>query len=159
VWRHLARGDLDADGWSAILRAILDRQGRLGNDSEVCWALYACMRLAIPVPEAIAQNILKSCGALSIVALLNGDELGLVAPDLFEEGQELLSLETAAGPYWPVLLEWKSRAWPNRHKLSLKHDVIDSMSRQAVVLFDPQRLPPVFDGVLELDFASVPRAI
>lgn len=40
VWRHLARNDLDIEVWQEILLAILDRHGRLGNDSEVSWAIY-----------------------------------------------------------------------------------------------------------------------
>lgn len=75
VWRHLAREDLDNKAWSAILATILDRHGRLGNDSEVCWGIYACMRLGIPIDRDVANNIVGNCGALSVLALLNCVEL------------------------------------------------------------------------------------
>lgn len=159
VWRYLARGDLDHEAWSAILTTILDRHGRLGDDSEVCWGIYACMRLRIPIDQDVANNIVKSCGALSVLALLNCVELKLVNADLFAVAQEILSLESAAGPYWPVIMEWKTRQWLNHDRLTVADDVIEDMSAKDVVMFDAGKLPPVFTDVDEANFQSVSKAI
>ena len=157
VWRHLARGDLDKKGWSAILATILDRHSRVGNDSEVCWGIYACMRLGIPIDPEVANNIVKNCGGLSVLALLNCVELRLVDGQVFDRAQEVLSSETAAGPYWPVFMEWLTRQWPNRSGVIVKHDLIKHMSDADVVMFNPEQLPPVFTDVK--DFGSVDEAI
>ncbi|MCI0561571.1 MAG: RNA-directed DNA polymerase [Nitrososphaera sp.] len=159
VWRHLAREDLDNKAWSAILVTILDRHGRLGNDSEVCWGIYACMRLGIQIDREVAKNILENCGALSVLALLNCVELKLVVAEIFERAQEVLSLERATGPYWPVIMEWKTRQWPYHDQLTVEHDLIERMSAAGVVMFDSKELPPVFTDVDVVDFGSVSEAI
>jgi len=159
VWRHLTQGDLDLKAWSEILATILDRHGRLGNDSEVCWGIYACMRLDIPIHSAVANDILENCGALSILALLNCVELNLVDANIFTRAREILSLENAAGPYWPILMEWVTRQWPKFRQLTIEHDLIAKMSAQDVVIFDAEQLPPVFRDVDEADFGSVEEAI
>lgn len=159
VWRYLTQGEFDRESWSAIFLAILDRQGRLGNDSEVCWAIYACMRLEIKISREIAENILANCGALSALAIMNCVELKLVDTDIFSAATAILSQENAAGHYWPVLLEWLARKWPNYKKLSVDNDLIEAMSAKEVKLFNPQQLPRVFRGLDEASFGDVVEAI
>ncbi|WP_161790503.1 RNA-directed DNA polymerase [Inquilinus limosus] len=159
VWKNLTSGAVDNAAWSIIFRTILDRQGRLGNDSEVCWAIYGCMRFAIKIDIEIAKNIVWNCGAMSIVALLNCVELDLVDADIFDEALEVLAGESLCGPYWPVLLEWISRGWPGKSKIAIDHDVIKEMGNQNVTLFDSGRLPKVFQDVDESNFSDISEAI
>lgn len=159
IWRHLVYEDVDIPSWSAIFGTTLDKHGRLGNDSEVCWGIYVCMRLGIPIHRDVANNIVKNCGALSVLALLNCVELDLVDVAVFDGAHEALSLESATGSYWPILMEWVSRRWPGYRRLTIDQDQIEQMTAQHVVIFDPDRLPLVFEDVDRIDFNLVSEAI
>lgn len=159
VWRHLSKGDLDTERWSTLLATVIDRHGRIGNDSEVCWGIYACARLNIPIARSTAENILRNCGALSIVALLNCVDRGLVEQSIFEVAHDRLRMESARGPFWPLLLEWKSREWPKHGDLNLRNRVIASLAQRHAALFDQDRLPAVFTDIEEANFNQVWEAI
>jgi hypothetical protein len=159
VWRHLAFRDLVIADWSPILVAILDRHGRLGNDGEVSWALYAAIRLGIEIPIRTANLIVENCGPLTVMALLSCVEQTLVAPAVFEAAAEIVTNETASGPYWPLLLEWRSRRWAGSANLTLGNELIEDLAQQGITLFAPNRLPSVFQDLDENDFGSVAFAI
>lgn len=159
VWRHLVHDDLNRNAWAAILQAILDRQGRLGNDSEVCWAIYACMRLSISIPNGLALNIFSNCGAMSFLTLLNCIELNLVDGAVFSAAHERMSQESASGPFWPVMMEWVSRRWPNFRKLPMENEVVTDLANKEVLLFQPGLLPRVFRNLQQTEFATVAQAI
>lgn len=161
VWRHLSHGDVDIAAWSEILCAILDKHGRLGNDSEVCWTLYACIRLNIRISREVAERIVKNCGSLSIVALLNGVQLGLVDAPIFKTAREIIALEDATGRYWPLYMEWVARQWLDFKKVkdSMNQPLIHAMAEKDVTILDVDRLPPVFADIEEADFGEVEEAI
>jgi hypothetical protein len=159
VWRHLAKRDLDVGTWSKILAAVIDTHGRVGNDSEVCWATYACARLGTSIELDAAQNIVRNCGALAVVSVLNCADKGLVDRSIFDEAYARMRLETATGPFWPVLMEWKSRKWPKHDKLKLNNDVIGSLAKEEAHIFDLDRLPLVFSEIEAASFDEVERAI
>jgi hypothetical protein len=159
VWRHLAFRDLVIADWSPILTAILDRHGRLGNDGEVSWALYAAIRLGIEIPISTANLIVQNCGPLTVMALLSCVEQTLVAPAVFDAAAEIVANETGSGPYWPLLLEWRSRQWAGSANLTFGNDLIEDLAQQGITLFAPNKLPSVFQGLNENDFGSVAFAI
>jgi hypothetical protein len=153
VWRHLAKGDLDTAVWGDILAAIIDRHGRIGNDSEVCWAVYASAILGCEI--AAEWN----CGALSIVSILNCVEEGLTGLSVFASARERIRLESANGAFRPVILEWKSRQWRGHKHVNVGNDVIDSLVSREALLFDITRLPLVFKDIGKEDFDVVENAI
>lgn len=159
VWRQLSREDLEIESWSSILLNLLQHHGRLGNDSEVCWALYACVHLNIVIEDAIVQDILRTCGALSLCALLNCADLRLIGAGAFDVARDRLRSETARGPLWPVILEWHARGWPDRAAVTIDQEVIAHMAREEVTIFDPAVRPIVFRDVEETAFGTVGRAI
>ncbi|MBO4168843.1 RNA-directed DNA polymerase [Cereibacter azotoformans] len=159
VWRHLVHDDLDVPVWSAILRGLLERHGRLGNDSEVCWTVYTCIHLSIPIEDAVAADIIRNCGALSICAILNCVALNLVDANAFTIAELRLQGESARGQFWPVILEWHSRQWPNHAAIAVDQDTILSLANGHVTIFDPTARPAVFRDVEEADFDTVLRAI
>lgn len=161
VWRELARGDLDHNRWTTIIQAILDRQGRLGNDGEVCWSLYASLRLRVPIPRATADNIIRNCGAMSVLSLLNCVDSGLADASAFDTAFQIVQQESANGPLWPVFLEWRTRQWPRHAEVGalIENDLIARMATDGVTLFNPEQLTRVFAGIDRLDFASVASAI
>lgn len=159
VWRHLARRDLDIEQWTPILLNLLERHGRLGNDGEVCWTLYAALRLGVQVPSGIAEAIVTNCGALSIISLLGMCQFGLVDDSIFAVAKTALNSETACGPLWPLFLEWKSNGWPEADRLDLANDLIDEMAASGLSIFDASKLPAVFDDFDEEEFSTVGQAI
>ncbi len=159
VWRYLAKGDLDISTWGRMLMAIIDRHGRIGNDSEVCWAIYACMRLHVPITGEAVENVFRNCGPLAMLSLLNCIELGLVDGSAFERAHERLNTESGRSPFWPVLMEWKTRRWPRSNRFQIDNDVIQAMAKHDAVLIDKDRLPTVFNNIEEADFNGVLQAI
>lgn len=159
VWRELAKGDLDKPTWSRILASTIDTHGRIGNDSEVCWATYAMGRIGSNISQEAAENIVRNCGALSLLALLNCADKGLADKSVFDVAFTRMSLESASGAFWPALLEWKSRQWPGHEKLDLRNEVVAALAEEEAVLFDIDRLPSVFAEVAAEDFDEVQRAI
>jgi hypothetical protein len=161
VWRQFSSGDFDRDRWTKILISVLDRQARLGNDSEVCWILYAALKFGIHVPVDIGKQIVNNCGALSLVTLLSCLENGLAPTALVGFAAERLTQETAGGALWPVFLEWTARKWPENEKITaaVQNEIVASMGKAGVTLFDVERLTRVFEGVETSNFANVERAI
>lgn len=161
VWRHLAKGDLDLNRWTSILLSILDRQGRLGNDSEVVWALFAALKLKISIPTDLAKEIIRNCSSLSMVALLNCGAASLTSSEVFDSSIALLAQEDANGPHWPLFLEWRAKSWPNHEVVASfgRNEIVDLMALAKVSIFDSERLTHVFDGLDESDFSGVQSAI
>jgi len=140
---------------------MLDRHGRLGNDSETCWLLYAALKLQIEVPDVIAENIIRNCGSLSIVAILNCVEAGLASKSIFNSAFDLLSQENADGPLWPVFLEWGSKNWDRHAEVDalVASELIKTMSKKGACVFGSARLTRVFRGVDEVNFGGILSAI
>jgi len=159
VWRHLAFGDLVVADWSPILAALLNRHGRLGNDGEVSWALYAAIRLGVKIETVIANQIVQNCSPLTVVALLSCVDQSLVKPAVFTAARDIVSNESGSGPYWPLLMEWQSRKWRGSSTLNVRNDLIEDLARNGVTLFEASRLPTVFQDHNREDFESVEFAI
>lgn len=159
VWRHLAKRDLDTGAWGLILVDLLDRHGRLGNDGEVCWALYAVQRLGVTVPFEIALEVVRNCGALSMVALLSAAHAELVDQAIFGATEKVIMGESASGPYWPVFLEWRVRHWPEEVFPVPNNVLVEELAAQNISIFDAGQLPRVFKDLDEDDFGEVDHAI
>ncbi|MFT8958907.1 MAG: hypothetical protein ABF917_14605, partial [Gluconobacter oxydans] len=86
-------------------------------------------------------------------------EQTLVAPAVFDAAAEIVANETGSGPYWPLLLEWRSRQWAGSANLTFGNDLIEDLAQQGITLFAPNKLPSVFQGLNENDFGSVAFAI
>src|SRR5262249_32817672 len=113
VWRAWARGLINSENWVPILSSALLRHARLGNDSEVCWLLYAFLQLQIKVPPEASEAIVANCNALSMLAVLGCAEQRLADRSTFHLAEVALKTESGNGKYWPVLLHWVSARWPN----------------------------------------------
>jgi hypothetical protein len=157
VWRKLTRNDLDETRWTAVIKTLLDRHGRLGNDSEVCWLLFASMILETVIPTDIAVNIVRNCGALSIVAILN------VCCDkvIYDTVFEVIRADSADGSMWPVFLEWGSSGWSRKSEVKdlINNEVMKGLVEKSVFLFDSERLTRVFKGVEASKFSDISHAI
>lgn len=159
VWRQLAISDLDVDAWRPILSTILDNHGRLGNDSEVCWTIYAHHHLGIEIDLDIARRIVQNCGALSMVALLNCVEAGLVDAAIFVDAETRIRTETDRGRYWPVFLEWKTKRWRRHSRINLSDPVMQGLHGSSAYIYDRNILPAVFRDIDEDDFGTISFAI
>ena len=159
IWRHLAKGDLDIGSWRPILSKTLDDHGRLGNDSEVCWTLYVHSILKTAIPRECAKNIVMNCGALSLVALLHSFREGLVQRSVIPDALTRVTGETDGGPFWPVLLEWKTRRWPRYQQIELTNETIQDLARSGACIYDPSILTAAFRGLDTHEFPDVKSAI
>jgi hypothetical protein len=160
VWRKLTKDDLDGR-WTAIVHSMLDHHGRLGNDSETCWLLFAALQLNIVVPQDVAERIVRNCGPLSIVSILNCVEANLVKKSIFNSAFDILSHESADGKMWPIFLEWGAKSW-DRHaevKVLVGNEVINGMSDKGVSIFGSSRLTRVFHEVDKSEYGGVVSAI
>lgn len=159
VWKKLAGGGLDEAKWSDILSSSLAKHGRLGNDSEVCWTLYATEKLGVVVDDGITRDIIQNCGALSLTAVLNLSEMQLASSGAIDAAREVLAPEDGNGGFWPVILEWQSRQWPGFEKLDAGNDTIAALAKAKTTLFARASVPKVFQGIEAAKFASILQAI
>ncbi len=159
IWRQLTRGDLDLNGWSRIMGEVLGKHGRLGNDSEVCWTIYAHHHLDVKVSHEAAKHIVRNCGALSIVALLNTIDRAGNNLDIFKDAFERLKAENDSGRYWPVFLEWKTKHWPRHVDIVLSNPTIKALHESGAHVYDLETLPAVFQNVEKVEFEKVASAI
>ena len=159
AWRYLRKDDLDVDKWIPIMSKLLDSHGRLGNDSEVCWAIYLHQLLKRKIDESIGIRIVENCGPLSLVALLNCVDSRLVSASLLQNAQQRLKTETDSGRYWPVFLEWNTKQWSKHQSVRLKNDVIQKLSDFDAHIYDPGTLPAVFRESKTDDYSDVECAI
>lgn len=161
VWRALAMGSIDISRWTPILVSSLYRHARLGNDSEVCWILYACLQLRIKVDRPACEAIIGNCNALSVLAILGCAARKLTDGPIFQIAMAALRAETGNGKYWPVLLHWASAKWPQYRTIraQLGDDVLLAMATRSVRLFAPDRLQKVFVGLDSDEFDSAQAAI
>ena len=159
IWRHFTQGDLDVARWSVVINSLIDRHGRLGNDSEVCWLLFAAIVLKIAVPNEVSTMVVQNCGALSIVAVMNLISNG--KSDVFEAIFDRISKESGEGPMWPVILEWSSSEWKRHKEVSalIKNDAMIGMYKSNAFTFDSERLTTVFVGVEKSKFTDIASAI
>lgn len=159
VWRQLAFGDLDVEAWRAILYSILDNHGRLGNDSEVCWTIYAHHHLGITIDPDLSHRIIQNCGALTMVALLNCVEDRLVDASVFADAEARINTENDNGRFWPVFLEWKTKNWPEHQRIALTNPLIQDLRESGAYIYDRTILPAVFRDIDENDFGTISFAI
>ena len=161
VYRHLKWRDLDVKGWRTILEKILDYHGSLGHDSEVCWLVYLNKILGLKIHDKVAENIVSNCGALSVLAVLNSVDDGLVDRTIFENVWEHISSvnERNRGRLWPVILEWKSRKWPKHDQLKNNDEILQNLIDCEEFIYDSTRLPKLFDQAVLENFEDVEFAI
>ena len=159
IWRHFARSDLDIRRWRPILERILDHHGRLGNDSEVCWIIYAHQVLGLKIKQEIAERIIQNCGALSLVALLHAVVGRFSSRTLMAEALKRIEDEDDGGRFWPVFLEWKVNNWPQHKKLSLSIPTMEDLYANDTYIYEDTALPAVFHDVEEAGFADIMFAI
>ncbi|WP_417482313.1 RNA-directed DNA polymerase [Maricaulis sp.] len=145
IWRQERFGDLD-DAWQPLLIRLLQTHGELGNDSEISWILYACIRFEYQVPELICEAIVRNGGALSVVALLNGVEAGSVPRRLFDLAFDRVAQHDipSKGPDWPIVLEWKTRTWNRHAQIEIRGEALEIVSNAGATIFDARRLTQVF---------------
>ncbi|NKB20310.1 MAG: hypothetical protein GKS01_07425 [Alphaproteobacteria bacterium] len=140
VWHNEYSSNFDLEAWSRILTEILDHHSKLGNDSEICWSLYACIQLKVKIPYNSACTIVDNCGALSIVALLNCAANGLADKKVFGYAVDRFLNEDDNGPFWPVKLEWRSRKWDGYQSFEVGKGLLEDLIDKKVTIFDRNRV-------------------
>lgn len=159
VWKKLRSTKFRGGDWPEIFHSILGRHGKLGNDSEVVWSLYASEIIGTTIDKQVAEDIIQNCGALPMLSMLNMADDGLAHKRAFDVAREVLATEDASGGFWPVIMEWHSRDWPHSDRVQLDHQTIEDMSRAEVTMFGRASRTKVFAGHEADSFKGVLRAI
>ena len=107
----------------------------------------------------IAERVVRSCGALTLVALLHSANGGFADREVFSIALQRLDNENDSGKYWPVFLEWNAREWPQYRRVALDNTTMKSLSDSHAHMYDQTILPTVFQDIAEEDIASVAFAI
>lgn len=76
-WRHRLIG-VDVARWRRVLTACLAYHSSLGNDSEVCWALWLLKELGQKLDLTISDKIIAKCGPLSVLIVMDLAETNLI---------------------------------------------------------------------------------
>ena len=105
LWRYKLYKDINIKLWREQIYLILSKSIKLGHDNEVCWIICACQVLQINIPLKIARQIVKNCGPISIVAIINCAKRRLVVESIFKDIHAQISGELDIGRNWPVFLE------------------------------------------------------
>ena len=159
AWRKLTIDDLNVTDWLPIMGGILDKHGRLGNDEEVCWTIYAYQMLGQKIQRNTAQQIVKTCGALSITALLSSVQMGLLDRELFDDAKRRIDLDTDPRRWWPLFLEWRTREWDGYNEITSTYESVMALNNVQAYVYDTDILPRVFQDVDPENFFDVLTAI
>ena len=158
IWRHLIQEDVDITAWSPIVNTILSEHAELGNDSEVCWTIYAYHFLGITINHDNATRIVRHCGSLALVALLNCVDSGNCGGEILEDIWTRLRSETDSGRHWPIFLEWKAKQLPRYKEIRLTNPTIENLCSHGARIYDSSIRPLVFHDKGST-FGEVPYAI
>ena len=136
LWRYKLYKDIDIKHWRELFYLVLNKSVKLGHDNEVCWIICACQILHINVPLKIGRQIVKNCGPISTVAIINCAKHNLVVWSIFKEIHYKIRDELDNGRYWPVFLELaKIDKLPENGKYS-KCNIMYQMYQKRVSIYE-----------------------
>lgn len=106
AWRLRSGTPIDRDLWIEIARSTATRDGSLGRDSEVCWAIWLLKELRSRLPKAISDIIVENASPL-VLAFLTHFAKHAMAGDhgLIGRLRDRVEGDPFAGAYWPLTLE------------------------------------------------------
>lgn len=159
VWRNRIGQEVDGAEWEIIFRQLLNTHSRLGNDSEVCWIIHACIQLRLEINPTISEQIVRNCGPLAVVAILNCAEADLADVAVFPIALERMELEDATGSFWPVVLEWHTKGWVDQDQITINDDLTSELIGAGCTIFNMAALPSVFEEYEEADFDNIAHAL
>ena len=168
IWRDKKNLEFDKERWKIIFDKALETNGFLGNDSEVCWLLYAYQQLLYTISYKIAETISKNCGPLSLVAMMNGllDRSDYKKNiDLFNIICERIRHESDHDQFWPIILEL-TQFNLKKHNLDdnviidlCKSNMLKQMCEEKIVIYDKGLSTRVFFEIESEDYDDVEYAI
>ena len=106
AWRIRTGTSANRDLWIDIARTTAVRDGSLGRDSEVCWAIWLLKELGSRLPKNITDVIVEHASPL-VLAFLAHFTRHRMATDrrLIEKLRDRVEGDCFAGGYWPLTLE------------------------------------------------------
>lgn len=142
LWRNALFGDIDAE-WVRILSRTLYAHASLGNDSEVCWIIYAMINLGYRIDDQLIEQIILKCGSVSICALLHASYRRLASQDVFDSVQRRIRDhdKPELSVDWPIVIEWYSLSLDLIYDSpQYDNDSIAYLIDSGVSIFDADRL-------------------
>jgi len=109
-WQRLGHA-VDADRFQETVAEIIGKHLPLAHGSEVAWALWASVALAIPLVKAVIKNLPRTTDPLVPILALHAESIGL-APGLNKaRWQKLVVEDELYGPNWLLVYEGTQRNW------------------------------------------------
>ena len=105
LWRNKVYKDINLEKWKRLFVNLLEKNSIFGYDNEICWVLFACQVLKISIPINVAKIIIKNCGSLPVILLINFVKKRLVRESIITQIIRQIENEDDSGKYWPVFLE------------------------------------------------------
>jgi hypothetical protein len=106
AWRVRTGTPIDRDLWIDIARSTATREGSLGRDSEVCWAMWLLKELRSRLPKSITDIIAAQASPLVLAFLVHFAKHRMAGDRrLIEKLRERVEGDPFAGECWPLTLE------------------------------------------------------
>ena len=149
AWRIRTGTPVNRDLWIDIARTTAARDGSLGRDSEVCWAIWLLKELGSRLPKNITDVIAEHASPL-VLAFLAHFARHRMATDrrLIEKLRDRMEGDPFAGEYWPLTLELyhlheEDANWAAAGTVP----VLRSLHENRISIIDWGALPRVFETV------------
>ena len=161
AWRVRTGTPVDRDLWIDIARSTATRDGSLGRDSEVCWAIWLLKELRSRLPKSITDIIAEHASPLVLAFLVHFAKHRMASDRrLIEKLGGRVEGDPFAGEFWPLTLELyhlngEDPNWASATTLP----VLRSLHENRISIIDWDAPPRVFDEVSATPTRSPSRAI
>jgi len=155
AWRIRTGTPINRDLWIDIARTTAVRDGSLGRDSEVCWAIWLLKELGSRLPRNITDVIANRASPL-VLAFLAHFARHRMATDrrLIENLRNRVEGDCFAGEYWPLTLElYHLHEEDANWAMAGTVPVLRSLHENRISIIDWGALPRVFSNIA---FAAAP---
>ncbi len=106
AWRTRGGTEIDKDLWVDIARTTATRDGSLGRDSEVCWAIWLLKELKSRLPKSLTDVVTEHASPLVLAFLVHFTKHKMAGDrKLIEKLRGRVDGDPFAGAFWPLTLE------------------------------------------------------
>lgn len=152
AWKCRLGTEYSRTSWISLIKEIVVYHADMGNNSEVCWALWLLREFKTKISWQEIKQIPSRCGSLplALVLLLNEEKLitGSIQTDVI---YDRMASKGMFGSFWFVAHEAKIRGWFPKSQLDKLnvHDVQKRIIKRGIGFLNPTATPQVFADIDE----------
>ena len=105
AWRLRTNREVDRALWIEVAHLTASQGGKLGQDSEVAWAIWLLKELGQRIPKALSDILLTNSGSLVLCFLAHFAKHRLGNSNLCSDMRDLIDGDPFSGAFWPLTLE------------------------------------------------------